>query len=344
MLRFFKWFFGILFLLVFGLAAFIYFANWYPPARQNETIIHRGEASLLKPGQKIKVLSWNVQYFAGKGYVFFYDDGAELVKNPATRPQPADIRRTLAEVARIVNEEDPDIILLQEVDDQAKRTDYKDQLAELRLLISDEYLCHTSSFYWKSAFVPDPKVWGRAGMKLSILSKYKISNAVRHALPLIEYENLPFNRAIYEWFKKQFYIKRAIQEAVLPIEGGGFLVVMNTHLSAFAQGSRTMQKQVAEVEKLLATQSSRKIPWLIGGDFNLLPPGKAYQQLAETHRALYQEKTEIAPLFARYAAFPSRAQAQSDAAAQWFTHFPNDPRVKQPDRTIDYIFFLRFLK
>jgi endonuclease/exonuclease/phosphatase family metal-dependent hydrolase len=28
---------------------------------------------------------------------------------------------------------------------------------------------------------------------------------------------------------------------------------------------------------------------------------------------------------------------------RWFTHFPNDPAVKAPDRTIDYLFMPRSL-
>jgi len=120
---------------------------------------------------------------AGKNYVFFYD----LLDNsgPDGRPSPEDIAKTLKEVARIIQDENPDVILLQEVDDGAKRTDYEDQLASLLPLLPKEYACYASAFYWKASFVPHPRIMGAAGMKLSTISKYKMTEAVRHQLALI---------------------------------------------------------------------------------------------------------------------------------------------------------------
>jgi endonuclease/exonuclease/phosphatase family metal-dependent hydrolase len=339
MFKFFKWFFGILILLTALLGGFIYFTNWYPAGNQSEKVNKEGKSPRLKINQKIKVLSWNVQYMAGKDFVFFYDDGADVAKNVATRPTKVAIRQTLKEVAKVIIEENPDIILLQEVDEGAARTDYQDQLEELLLLLPDEYKNYTSAFYWKSLFVPDPNVAGSAGMKLSILSKYEIKSSTRHSLPLIEYDNLPFNRVVYEWIKRQFYIKRAIQEVAFPVEGGEDFIVFNTHFSAFAQGSNTMQKQVAKAKQLLDNAQAKGNYWIFGGDLNLLPPGKSFEKLSATHQGLYQEKSEIEVLFKDYPVFPSQAQADSSNAKMFYTHFPNDPRVTTPDRIIDYIFY-----
>ncbi len=339
MWKFFKWFFGILILLTALLGGFIYFTNWYPADTQTEAIQKSGKAPRLQAQQKVKILSWNVQYMAGKDFIFFYDDGAEVAKNVATRPSKAAIQKTLKEVAKVIIAENPDIVLLQEVDEGAARTDYQDQLEALLLLLPDEYKVSTSAFYWKSLFVPDPNVAGSAGMKLSIISKYNIKSATRHALPLIEYENLPFNRKAYEWIKQQFYIKRAVQEVILPVEGGQDLVLFNTHFSAFAQGSNTMQKQVMKAKQLLDNASTKGYPWIFAGDLNLLPPGNSFKKLSPLQQAAYQEKTEIEVLFKKYNAFPSQAQADSSEASKYFTHFPNDPRAKSPDRIIDYIFY-----
>lgn len=339
MFKFFKWFLGIVMLLLALLGGFIYFANWYPAEVQAEKIYSKGKAPVLRVGQPFKVLSWNIQYLAGKDFVFFYDDGAEVAKKVATRPTPQAIAQTLVEVAKVIVQEDPDLILLQEVDDGAARTDHQDQLEALLLLLPDEYKCHSSAFYWKSAFVPDPNVLGSVGMKLSIISKYQLKTATRHALPLISYPNLPFNRSLYEWVKRQFYIKRAIQEVAMPLEGGGELLIFNTHFSAFAQGSNTMEKQVKKAEQLLEGAENKAKPWIFAGDLNLLPTSKAYQQLAPIHQGLYQEKTELEPLLKKYPSFPAPEQVDTTQTGAFFTHFPNDPRAKAPDRTIDYIFY-----
>ena len=282
----------------------------------------------------------------GKGYVFFYDDGHEVVKNPATRPSSKSIAKTLQEVARIIVKENPDIILLQEVDDKASRTDKKDQLKELLALLPKAYNSHTSAFYWKSAYVPFPypDMVGKIGMKLSVVSKYKIKHALRHKLSLVYYENEKIQEMAYHFLKRQFDLKRAVQEVVLPVRGGRDLVVFNTHLEAFAQNTKTMEKQVAQTKALLDAKTSEGIPWIIGGDFNLLPPDKSYNDLKKYQQKMYKKESEIATIYNKYQAIPGKKDLDSTDRKQWLTHFPNDPRVKAPDRIIDYIFLSNDIK
>lgn len=318
--------------LVVGFFAWIYFATYHPSDVQAENVTCGKDAPTLKPGQKLKVLSWNVQYMAGKGYVFFYDVLDD--SGPDTRPSKDSITVTIKEVARIIKKENPDIVLLQEVDEGAARTDKEDQLERLLGLINKDFKCHCSAFYWKASFVPHPKIMGSVGMKLSTISKYKISEGTRHQLALI-----PEN-----FLKQQFNLKRAVLEVKLPVEGSKDLVVFNTHLSAFAQGTNTMENQVAQVDKMLKERTKQGHPWLIGGDFNLLPIGEAYRELNKYQKDYYKKRTEIASFFDSYQAVPNVEQARGLRRNEWFTHFPNDPRVKQPDRTIDYVFFSKNVK
>ena len=132
----------------------------------------------------------------------------------------------LKQIATIIINERPDIVLLQEVDDGAKRTDYEDQLAELLALLPKEYGNHASTFYWQANFVPHPALMGPVGMKLSTLSKYQILQATRYGLTGIQSQS---------WIMQQMNPKRAILEIQLPINDLGTLSVMNTHLSDFAQ-------------------------------------------------------------------------------------------------------------
>lgn len=330
--KFLKWFFAIFFSLVLIFLLWVYFSTYHPNQIQAEKVVNASNIPILSKGQKLKVLSWNVQYMASKNYVFFYDvlDGS----GKDIRPSSKDIKKTLQAVAKIIKQENPDIILLQEVDDNAQRTDYEDQLKELLKLLPKEYKAHTSAWYWLASFVPHPKIWGRVGMKLSIISKYQISEATRYQLPLI-----PDN-----WLMQQFNLKRAIQEAKFPLKDGGALFVLNTHLDAFAQGTNTMQKQVAQIEKLLDQRTEKKQSWLIGGDFNLLPSIKSYQSLQEYRKAYYQEKSELLPFFKKYQAVPSQTEADGKEQEKWFTHFPNDPRNQKPNSIIDYIFLDKKLK
>ena len=316
------WGLGIIAIILAALAIAVWALTFHPAAVQPASVVCTGQPQTLAPGQTIKILSWNVQYMAGKGYWFFYEGGTD------TAPDDMDTHQTLNQVARVIKAEDPDIVLLQEIDEAAGRTHYADQLKLLRERLGGRYPCRTEAFYWKADFVPHPDIWGPVGMKLVILSKFRIAKATRHQLPLF-----PEN-----WVSKQFNLKRALLAARIPYEGTE-MVIMNTHLSAFAQGTNTMQRQVAAVKSILTGHAKAGRPWIIGGDFNLLPPGKAYSELTEQQKSAYRPQTEIKPLFEAFHGIPDPKDLNGPDRQRWFTHFPNHPEIRAPNKTIDYIFY-----
>ncbi len=315
--------------LILALLMLVGCAAYNPPSVEQAEISKISAAPRLKSGQEVKVLSWNVQYMGSKNYVFWYDmpesDGPDL------RATPEDITATFESVVEVIKRENPDVILIQEIDDNAKRTDYENQLERLMAMLPDEYRYYSEAWYWKARYIPIKEIQGRVGMKLMTISKYEINQSTRHQLALREVSAL----------RQMFDLKRALLETRLPVEGGEDFIVMNTHLSAFAQGEDTMQRQVDQLKRLMDVYTETNHPWIIGGDFNLLPPGKAYSLLPDHQQYYYQEDTELKRLMDAYPSVPSLENVNGDELEQWFTHYPNDPRVAGPDRTIDYIFYSR---
>jgi endonuclease/exonuclease/phosphatase family metal-dependent hydrolase len=197
--------------------------------------------------------------------------------------------------------------------------------------LGDTYPCRAEVFYWKSGFVPVPQIMGRMDMKLVTLSKYKIASATRHALPLIPGDPV----------SQQLGLKRAVLAAEFPVAGGTKpLMALNTHLSAFAQGTDTLDRQVQLVKGLLDDYNGDGRPWLIAGDFNMLPPGIDPNALDELSRVYYNPRTEIAPLFDAFSVAPSLAQATGPDRARYYTHIANHNKATiGADRTIDYYFY-----
>ena len=178
-----------------------------------------------------------------------------------------------------------------------ERTDYQDQLQQLLRLLPEHYAVHTSSFYWLADFVPHSELLGGVGMKMSIISKYRLEQAKRYALPTITSNDI---------ITRQYNPKRAIQGVSLPIEGGGKLGVLNTHLSAYAQGTDTMARQIASVDKVLRSLKAQGKSVLLAGDFNLIPTDAAYQDLSASNRKFYDKAgSEIELLMDRYHSVPS---------------------------------------
>ena len=104
--------------LVVVLAATIRLTTFHPPQVAAQDVTCAEDAPELHTGQAVKVMSWNVQYMAGKDYVFWYDLLDE--SGPDERPSPQAITATFEEVARVIADEQPDVLLLQEVDDGAE--------------------------------------------------------------------------------------------------------------------------------------------------------------------------------------------------------------------------------
>lgn len=308
---------------------FIYFTSEHFSDTEAASFFCKGAAAkTLDLNRPIKVLTWNIQFLAGKRYVFFYDAMDGSGKDEA--PSLADTELTLKEVTRVLNDENPDIILLQEVDVDAKRTYYQDQVQLLFEALSTHFPCVSSSYYWRAGFVPHPHILGSVGLKLATFSKYKIEKSERHALG-----DFPS-----DIITRQFHPKRAILESLIATTQGLPFHVLNTHLEAYSQGSDLMQHQVDVTSQLLQQIDKLKHPWVLGGDFNLLMPGKkSYYDLSPLQRSLYQEKSELHVLTDQFQVVPLPSEINSDTSGKWYTHFPNDPEVKGPDRTIDFLFF-----
>ena len=294
---------------------------------ESATFVNLTDVPTLKSGQKIKVLTWNIQFLAGnQNNHFFFDGGKDTWPSKTTR------KKVLNQIKEVIITERPDIVLLQEVDDGAKRTEYEDQLTELLALLPKEYGNHASTFYWQANFVPHPAVMGSAGMKLSTISKYQITQATRYALTGIPSQS---------WIVQQMNPKRAILEVQLPIKNSGTLIVMNTHLSAFVQSSNTMDIQVDQVKNLMARRQTQQYhPVIFGGDFNLLPSSFAYDLLDIKGKSYYNPNgTELSPMLQAFESIPTLESMNGDDHAKWFTYSPNHIGPAVADRTIDYLFY-----
>lgn len=325
------WALLLLIVLIGCLAILLPSLTWRPPASEAAAYRCPAQTPELVPGQPLKVMTWNVQYLAGKRYVFWYDqpDG----NGPDQRPTAQDLAFTLDEVARVIRDEAPDLVLLQDLDENAKATDYTDQLELLQERLSDLYPCHAQAFDWKSDFVPDRHILGSVGRKLATLSRYRIAHADRLQLPIPQADII----------RRQFQPKRALLVSYLPLQGGGQLAVYNTQLDKPLGADDTAQRQAEKILRQLDRTESHGMPWLLGGNFNLLPLGQ-YQRLPADKRDDYQADSQLHVLWEKYPMVPSNAETSGEDRTDWLTYFPNDPDLQAPDRTLDYIFHSPALK
>lgn len=317
---------NVLLLIFLALALLWLLANhlgWQPAPREALPVACQNPAPPLQAGQPLKVMSWNVQHLAGKRYVFWNDQG----QGSDTRATAEDLAFTLDEVARVIRAEQPDVVLLQELDKDAKASDYQDQLGLLHERLADLYPCSVQSYQWQAGFVPDRHIFGSVGRTLATLSRYSIAKAERLQLP--NDVSGPLSRLLEQ--------QPALQVSYLPLSDGSRLAVLNTQLSPYRAGSDLQRRQMNHVSKVVDRLESQGTPWLLGGDFKQLPLGQ-YRRLPPAQHGSYAPDSDLHLLWDKYPMIPSNAEASGAERALWLTHFPNDPALSGPDRSVDFIF------
>lgn len=323
--------------------AVLWARSWLPADMEAASVTCSATAPEWTAGSPLKIMSYNVQYMASKNYVFFYDidvndpdrvDAVEKAnKTIASRPSKEHVFWTLDKVAELIKREDPDIILLQEINgEDDSRTYYTEQSAELLSRLPDGlYPCHSEAPYWKAEYIFHPDVLGPVNMKLLTLSKYRIEKSVRHQLP----------RKPRNFLVTPFHFQRALLESHISASNDQTVAVINTHYDAWGAGTGIMERQIAKTEALLQSLDNEGTPWVLGGDLNLLPPdnNRQRQRILAAGTGDYDENPQIKPLYQKYRGIPSLRHLTSNDPRAWYTHFPNDPTATGPDRTIDYLFY-----
>lgn len=204
--------------------------------------------------ESLEVMTYNIK-FAGGRIRFFFECPGERVH--MSEEEVVDHLEGLAEKIRQV---DPDVLMLQEVDVDSERVAGVDQVQWLLDHTDLNYGVYASQ--WRATHIPRHGL-GHIDSGNAILSRWPIEQGARLALPLISAQD-PVTR--------YFYLKRNLLKSRIDVPGIGDVWVLNTHLSAFSDDG-TRRRQVERVEEELEALDRAGEPFVIGGDFNLVPPG-----------------------------------------------------------------------
>lgn len=211
----------------------------------------QGEAS-VQAGDTLSVLTWNTGYGALGDNADFFMDGGSMVNT-------ADEERVQENMA-VINDEitklDPDVVFLQEVDRNSKRSHGIDELELIREAQSG--YCDTFANNYKVVYVPYPlPTIGKVDSGIVTLSKYEVKDSRRFALPC------PFSYPV-----RTANLKRCLMIDRIPVEGSDKeLVLVNLHLEAYDDGEgKAAQTQM--LQEILQQEVEDGNYVIAGGDFN----------------------------------------------------------------------------
>ena len=201
----------------------------------------------------IKIVTWNIGYAAlGDDATYFADGGKDVRTADEAR-----VEENLAAISRYLNEEKPDITLLQEVDRSSQRSH---GINESHYILSNTEGAYTATFATnhKMLFIPYPiPPIGKVDSGLLTTSVYDINFSSRIAIPS------PFG-----WPKKTISLKRCLMVDRMPINGTDKdLIVINLHLEPYTD-EKTHELQMKTIMDIMSEEYQKGNYVVAGGDFN----------------------------------------------------------------------------
>ncbi len=202
----------------------------------------------------IRVMTWNIRFGAARLPWFGDACGNRVILTED------EVYSALQAIADKINEMKPDILLLQEVDINSKRSAY---INEMQWLLDHTYFNYAAyGSQWKAQFIPSDGL-GRMDEGNAILSRWKISNAQRIQLAL---------RDDQDKLTRYFYERCCMVTGLIEIPHVNNLYAVNIHASAFATDD-TKQKHIVQFKDELDRIAGLGGMFVAGGDLNTLPPG-----------------------------------------------------------------------
>jgi endonuclease/exonuclease/phosphatase family metal-dependent hydrolase len=276
----------LLYLLLFLVGAFLLFLsyasldNYRPGAVIAQDI--ENQPDIIQDSASLNLLIWNIGYAGLDASMdFFYDGGKQM------RPDEEGVRRNMDGIVTTLEPyRDFDFLLLQEVDKDSKRSYHLDQYQRLQ----EEFPEHQDFFglNYDVFFVPIPlkEPMGKVESGLMTLSKHVPMQVERHAFP-----------GNYAWPMGLFMLDRCFLVCRFTLASQKELVVINTHNSAYDDGS-LRAAQMEYLRDYLLKEYEKGNYVIVGGDWNQTPygiePVLPYHRF-DTEDLTYVEKDYPAP-------------------------------------------------
>ncbi|MDR0448300.1 MAG: endonuclease/exonuclease/phosphatase family protein [Treponema sp.] len=250
--------FTVLLLLFAGAGIMWYNAGEYLPAARETVPVSSASAQRPDRFQPIELYSWNIGYASLDTREDFFTEGGKSI-----RPASASIvEENIWAIQAFISASSPDIVFLQEVDVNSRRSYGINQAA----YFSETWKGSSSFAYnFKCLFVPVffpfPHFIGRVESGLLILNSYN-STAERISL-----------HGDFPWPERIYRQKHCLLVERVPVQDTGVeLVLVNLYLDAYDSDGGGRLAQTKVLAEFLKAEYARGNYCIAGGDFNQVFP------------------------------------------------------------------------
>lgn len=236
-------------------------SNYKP--ENTELIIQNEVPDTIQINQTYSIMIWNIGYCGlGADMDFFYDGGKQV------RSSKQNVINNYHFVkSELKNNDTLDFIMLQETDIRSRRSYYINEVDSFSKLLN-----HFYSYFGKNydvKFVPSPitNPLGKVKSGLNSFSKFKPSTVTRYSFP-----------GNYDWPVSLFMLDRCFLVKRFPTNNGKEFILINTHNSAYDDGS-LKKLQMEYLKSFLLSEYEKGNYIVVGGDWNQNPPQVDYSEI-----------------------------------------------------------------
>ncbi|MBK8259537.1 MAG: endonuclease/exonuclease/phosphatase family protein [Polyangiaceae bacterium] len=282
----------------------------------------------------LRVMAYNIKFGAARTDFWFDYWGDQVQLDYSV------VAENLGNIYALVREADPDILIVEEIEVGSRRSAYYDMVAGMLEGTNLNYAAYIQT--WQSRYVASEGL-GRVDMGNAIFSKYPITFAERIRQP---------DRTDISGLILTFYLHRMIGHAVVDIGNGRTVGVYGVHTEAYDRdGTKGRQ-----IEQIYTEVMADTMPFVLGGDFNELPPtavkidnfpdehpitqGTPYEQPPYTPEIMLPFYNDLTPWISL-----DEYGTTDEEQSKYYTHSVIGPLTEgtngQPgfwNRTLDYLF------
>lgn len=250
---------GLVLLLVLLLGGFILYAQLtdYKPDEKVE-VVSEGNSTAKMDSDSLSFVTWNIGYSGlGPDVDFFYDGGTNVItpKNLVEK-YFAGIKKTVS------GYKNTDFVLLQEVDQNSKRSHRINEYKEISALNSKWNATFGKNYDVNFVPVPYYEPMGDVIGGLATYTSYQSAGNTRYQFP-----------GNFSWPTGLFFLDRCFLLQRFPTKNGKELIVINTHNSAYDDDGSLKKQQMVYMKEVLIEEYKKGNYVVVGGDWNQTPPG-----------------------------------------------------------------------
>lgn len=228
------------------------FSKYYRLPDKQDLDVSNGASTTALTETEYKVMTYNAGFGAYEpDFSFFMDGGEQSWAFSKER-----VVTNMDNITSYLKAQNADVILLQEIDEDATRTYHVNERNMVEQALYDYDNCFAQNWDSPFLFYPLTQPHGKTRSGIITLSKLTIDDAIRRSVP------------VEDSMMKIVDLDRCYSKSYVPVEGGGDLVLYNVHLSAYTSDGTVSDDQLKMLVEDMENEYSKGNYTISGGDFN----------------------------------------------------------------------------